>query len=186
MSRGSANFWVRWRVAAGYPLAIIGFYFARPTFRTLVVGAIVAVVGLLIRCAAAGVVHKGQQLATSGIYSWTRNPLYFGSTILAAGFVWATHSWLVAVLVAAYIAVFYPSVILREESDLRERFGAQFDAYAARVPAFLPWPTRPPAGAAGFSWAQFMRNHEYRAALGSAAALGLLALRMWLRIRFSV
>jgi protein-S-isoprenylcysteine O-methyltransferase Ste14 len=177
---------VRWRVAAGYPLALVGFYFARPSWQTLWEGAIVAAIGLIIRCAAAGIVRKGEQLATSGIYAWTRNPLYFGSTILAAGFVVAANSWLVASLVFAYIVIFYPSVIRREGRDLRARFGPAYDAYALRVQVFLPWPTRQPAGEPAFSWPQYMRNHEYRAAFGSAAALGLLALRMWIRIRFNV
>jgi protein-S-isoprenylcysteine O-methyltransferase Ste14 len=186
MKGGHASFWVRWRVTAGYPLALIGLWFARPNCSSLVEGAIVAVIGLMVRCAAAGVVRKGEQLATSGPYAWTRNPLYLGSTILAAGFVLAANSWPVAALVAVYIVVFYPSVIRREDCDLRERFGAQFDGYCARVPVFLPWPARQPAGAPGFSWAQYLRNHEYRAAVGTVAALGLLVLRMWLRLRFGV
>ncbi len=186
MKKGSPSFWVRWRVAAGYPLALVGFYFARPTWKSLWEGAIVAVVGLLIRCAAAGIVRKGEQLATSGIYAWTRNPLYFGSTILAAGFVIVANSWIVAALVFAYILVFYPSVIRREGRDLRVRFGPQYDAYASRVMVFFPWPSRQPDGEPRFSWAQYMRNHEYRAAFGSAAALGLLFLRMWIRFRFNV
>jgi protein-S-isoprenylcysteine O-methyltransferase Ste14 len=184
MSNGSPNFWVRWRVAAGYPLALIGFYFARPTCRSLVEGAILAAIGLLVRCAAAGIVHKGEQLATSGIYSWARNPLYLGSTILAAGFVLASYSWVVAALVTLYIVIFYPSVIRKEERDLRTRFGAQFDAYSSRVSVFLPWPTRSTSSAPAFSWSQYMHNHEYRALFGTIAALGLLTLRMWLRIRF--
>jgi protein-S-isoprenylcysteine O-methyltransferase Ste14 len=186
MSGGPVNFWVRWRVAAGYPLALICFYFARPGCRSIAEGAIVVIIGLAIRCAAAGIVRKGEHLATSGPYAWTRNPLYLGSTVLAVGFGLAAHSWTVAVVAAVYIAVFYPYVIKREERDLRERFGAQFDAYSSRVSVFFPWPSRQPVGEPAFSWAQYLRNHEYRAAVGTVAALGILALRMWLRIRFGV
>jgi protein-S-isoprenylcysteine O-methyltransferase Ste14 len=179
------SFWVRWRVAAGYLLAVLGFYFARPTYKSLIEGACMALVGLTIRAAAAGIVRKGQQLATSGIYAWTRNPLYFGSTILAAGFVVGANSWIVAAIVAGYILMFYPAVVRREDRDLRERFGAEFVAYAARVSGFFPWPTRQPPGAPKFSWTQYVRNHEYRATVGTLVAMGLLALRMWLMIKFN-
>jgi protein-S-isoprenylcysteine O-methyltransferase Ste14 len=179
------SFWVRWRVASGYPLAIISFYFARPTKESLAEGALIALVGLLIRAAAAGIVRKGQQLSTSGIYAWTRNPLYFGSTILAAGFAVGSNSWIVAAVVAGYILIFYPAVVRREDRDLRERFGAEFSAYAARVSGFIPWPTRHPPGAPGFSWAQYMRNHEYRAAVGTVIAMTVLVLRMWLLVKFN-
>jgi protein-S-isoprenylcysteine O-methyltransferase Ste14 len=179
------SFWVRWRVASGYLVAIVSFYFARPTSESLVQGACVALVGLMIRAAAAGIVRKGQQLACSGIYAWTRNPLYFGSTILAAGFVVGSNSWIVAAVVAGYILMFYPAVVRREDRDLRERFGAEFTAYAARVSGFFPWPTRQPPDAPGFSWTQYLRNHEYRAAVGTVVAMGLLVLRMWLLVKFN-
>lgn len=180
MSR-SASFWVRWRVPLAYPFALAGFWFARPTRMSLAEGAGLALLGLIVRAVAAGVVRKGEQLAVSGIYAWTRNPLYLGSTILAAGFAVAAHSWLVVGVVAAYIVLFYPAVIRREERDLRQRFGPEFDAYRSRVPVFLPWPTRQPSGFPGFSWAIYKRNHEFRAAIGALAAMGILVLRMWLR-----
>jgi len=177
------SFWVRWRVASGYLLAVLGFYFARPTNQSLIEGACIALVGLMIRAAAAGIVRKGQQLASSGIYAWTRNPLYFGSTILAVGFVMGSNSWIVAVVAAGYILMFYPAVVRREDRDLRERFGAEFATYSARVSGFFPWPTKQPPGSPGFSWAQYMRNREYRAALGTLIAMVLLVLRMRLLIK---
>lgn len=179
------SFWVRWRVAAGYLLAVIGFYFARPTNESIITGACIAFVGLMIRAAAAGIVRKGQRLASSGIYSWTRNPLYLGSTVVAAGFVAASNSWIVAAVVSGYILTFYPAVVRREDRDLRERFGAEFAAYAARVSAFFPWPTKEALGGPKFSWVLYIRNHEYRAALGSLVAMGVLVLRMWILIRFN-
>jgi len=179
------SFWVRWRVAAGYLLALLGFYFARPTRGSIIEGACIALVGLVIRALAAGIVRKGQQLASSGIYAWTRNPLYLGSTVLAAGFVVGSNSWMVAAVVAGYILMFYPAVVRREERDLRERFGAEFAAYTSRVSGFFPWPTKQPRGAPKFSWAQYIRNHEFRAAIGMLVVMGVLVFRMWLLIKFN-
>ncbi len=71
----------------------------------------IAICGLLLRGFAAGHLRKHQQLATSGPYAFTRNPLYLGSVLLAAGFSVASHSWISALLLAAYLAIFYPVVI---------------------------------------------------------------------------
>ncbi len=58
----------------------------------MAIGAVIAAFGLIVRGAAAGYLRKDQQLATGGPYSRTRNPLYLGSALLAAGFIVAGHS----------------------------------------------------------------------------------------------
>jgi hypothetical protein len=178
-------FLTRWRVRLGYPIAIACFWLAHPSPRLLLIGSALAVVGLINRGSAAGYLRKGSGLATSGPYSRTRNPLYFGSTILAAGFAVATGSWIAAACLAGYIAVFYPGVMRREERDLRATYGAEFDAYAARVPLFFP-SLRGGSTGDGFSWAQYSRNREYQAAIGTAVAIAILCFRMWARAKWSV
>jgi hypothetical protein len=183
---------MRWRVRTGYPVAIAFLYFAEPTLRSLAIGAIVAAIGLLIRGAAAGHLRKDKILATTGPYSRTRNPLYLGSAFLAAGFIIAGHSWIGGTLVGIYFVVFYFAVMRNEEEDLRVRFGAVFEKYAQIVPLFLPRIVNPaeladlrdPQQPANFSWAQFNKNREYQAVIGSIAGIGVVALRMWVRMRF--
>lgn len=182
--QGSAM-WSRWRVRLGYPVALVYALLARPTPRTILIGAGIALLGLLIRGAAAGHLYKHQKLAVSGPYRFTRNPLYFGSALLAAGFLVAGRSWQAASLVAVYFAVFYSAVMRREEEELRSRYGAAFEEYAARVSLVLPslMPGIPAEGeaAAKFSWAQYRKNREYQAALGTVLAFVLLFLRfLWL------
>jgi protein-S-isoprenylcysteine O-methyltransferase Ste14 len=186
------KFWMRWRVRLGYPVAIVYWLFAAPTWRSIAYGTIVAAVGLIVRAAAAGYLRKDRELAVTGPYSLTRNPLYLGSAILAAGFVVAGHSWIAGLLVSAYFAIFYYAVMRNEEDDLRLRFGAQFEAYAVRVPLFLPrlFSRNAPAATTAdesdeaFSWAQYRRNREYRALLGTVGAMAMVWLRMWIRARF--
>lgn len=180
----SSEVWVRWRVRLGYPAALISFVLAGPTPRSLTIGAAIAALGLLVRGAAAGHLCKGVRLAISGPYAYTRNPLYLGSALLAAGFVVAGHSWSATALVLGYFAVFYPAVMRREEQELRTLYGAVFDDYAAHVPRFWPHFThvRSSGSASGsglrFSWECYSRNREYEALLGSLAGIGLLWLRM--------
>ena len=185
------KFWMRWRVRTGYPIAVVYWLLAAPTPRSILIGGIVAAFGLIVRGAASGHLRKDQTLATTGPYARTRNPLYLGSAFLAGGFALAGHSWWAGLLVTAYFTVFYYAVMRNEEEDLRKRFGAAFDEYAARVPLFFPQlagrsgqaspPTAPLAQK--FSWAQYRRNREYQALIGTIAGLGILWLRMWLRSR---
>lgn len=173
-----ANFWIEWRVRVGYAVGIAAFWFARPRLWSLFWGAAIGILGLLLRGFAAGHLRKHQQLATSGPYAFTRNPLYLGSVLLAAGFCIASRSWVSTNLLAAYFGVFYPAVIRREQEELKGLYGAAFDEYAAKVPAF--WPRLSPATARGekFSWALYRKNREYEAAIGLAVAIAVLSLLM--------
>jgi protein-S-isoprenylcysteine O-methyltransferase Ste14 len=162
------DFFARWRVRIGYLVGAVVLWLARPTVWSLAVGGAVGLVGLAIRAYAAGYLHKQEVLTTDGPYARTRNPLYFGSSILAAGAGVATHSWWAGALLVIYFALVYRMVMRREEMEMRAKHGAAFDAYAARVPLFFP---RLAGGAAsadsgGFRWAQYKKNHEYEAAVG--------------------
>jgi protein-S-isoprenylcysteine O-methyltransferase Ste14 len=174
-----------WRVRSGYAAGLLYAWFAAPTPQSLVLGALVAALGLVIRGAAAGYLRKNETLTTCGPYAYTRNPLYFGSALLALGLLLAGNSWIAALLVAAYIGVFYPAVIRFEAQHLRKLHGLAYDAYAAHVPLFFPRLTPAPALAdaadpALFSWERYQANREHHTAIGAALALALLAAKMLL------
>jgi protein-S-isoprenylcysteine O-methyltransferase Ste14 len=178
MSR-AAEFAMRFRVRLGYPVALIYLVFVRPHEQSILLGAVIAAAGLWVRAAAAGHLRKHEQLATAGPYAHTRNPLYFGSALVAAGFLvaarfWINGGWISAAVVAAYFGYIYRVVMKREEEELRARYGSIFEEYAARVPLFLPRVSRGTAPAEGFSWEQYWRNREYQAALGVLGGIGLL------------
>ena len=174
----TTNFWIRWRVRVGYPVGIAAFLFARPQMKWLVCGVGIAILGLLVRGYAAGHLRKHKQLATSGPYAFTRNPLYLGSVLLAVGFSVASHSLISTALLAAYLAVFYPVVIRREQTELATLYGAAFVEYASRVPVF--WPRFSPAmpSTERFSWALYRQNREYEAAIGLSVAMTILVVLM--------
>jgi protein-S-isoprenylcysteine O-methyltransferase Ste14 len=177
----SGEFFTRWRVRVGYPLGLAAYWLARPTVRSIATGAAVSLIGLLVRAAAAGYLRKNEELACSGPYAFTRNPLYLGSSILAVGFLIAIHSWWAAALVTVYFALFYPAVIQREENYLRTLHGAAFEEYSKWVPIFLPRLSPYPGvekSPVSFSWAQYVRNREYRAAIGFAVGIALLVILM--------
>jgi hypothetical protein len=153
--------------------------------------------GLALRAAASGTVKKNRELAVTGPYAYTRNPLYLGSMLMAAGFAVALLSWPLALLLAAGFAIIYIPVIAGEEQFLRETFPG-FEDYCQRVPRLLPRFTPAKAkygeGVAsdrlaaepapgGFSFALYLKHREYNAALGAALLyLSLLYLRPALEV----
>jgi len=169
----------RIRVPLGFLFAVIYFWMARPTWRSLALGAIGIVAGLLIRALASGHVRKNEALATSGPYAYTRNPLYLGSLVMGLGFCLAARSWWVGVaLVAMFVAIYLP-VIRDEEKVLRGRF-PEFEEYARRVPRMWPRLTRRPSEetAGDFSLELYLKHREYNALLGAAAMLAGLVVKM--------
>jgi hypothetical protein len=185
------KFWMRWRVRLGYPVALVYLALASPTPHWIASGAALAGFGLIIRALAAGHLRKDRELATSGPYARTRNPLYLGSAFMAVGFAVAGHSWWAGGVVVIYFAVFYYAVMKNEEADLLVRFGTSFENYAQKVPLFFPtllgggYQSSPgTAMGQNFSWDQYGRNREYRALIGTIGALAVVWLRMWVRSRY--
>jgi len=139
--------------------------------------------GLWLRGYASGYVKKNSELTQTGPYAHTRNPLYLGSMLMAAGFALALLSWPVALVLAAGFAVIYVPVIAGEERFLRATFPG-FDDYCRRVPRLIPrlspgsFSEGESADGAAFSFSLYLKHREYNAGIG--AALLYLSL-LWLR-----
>src|SRR6267378_840888 len=102
------------RIPLGFILAAGVLYVAEPTRTSILLGLPVAMVGALFRALAAGVIKKDSLIATSGVYSLTRNPLYFGSSLLACGFAFMNCNETAEILLLFPFDVLYTTVILRE------------------------------------------------------------------------
>lgn len=77
------------------------------------------------------------RLVTTGIFAYTRNPMYMGHIIFLLGMALAFHS-LLAVILAAFTAVFFQSRVRRDERQLMERFGEPFIDYQKKVKRWVP------------------------------------------------
>ena len=157
------------RLPLGFLLGILYLVFARPTPLALAVGGAIALVGVIIRAWASGHIVKNEKLATTGPYAHTRNPLYFGSFLIGAGFAVAAH-WSLLLLVIGFWILVYAPTMERERANIRERFPDAYDEYSRNVPGFVPRPTpwrpapvTPDDG--GFSGALYMKHGEWKAGL---------------------
>lgn len=113
------------------------FELDRPN-RWVAVGVLLVISGVALRLAALGVIHKKESLATTGVYSLCRHPLYLGSMVLAFGFCLLLNDIENYILSALYFLIFYPIAMIWEEARLATRFGESFDRYRAATPLLLP------------------------------------------------
>ncbi len=169
----------RIRVPTGFVLAAVYLLLANPNIRSLALGAGFTVAGVIIRGFASGYLQKNEQLATSGPYAYTRNPLYFGSLVMAVGFAIAAKSLWIAFLLAAIFFLIYLPVIRAEESYLAQRF-PDFADYTRQVPRLIPRARATQLHSGNFSWALYLKHREYNAVLGALAILvALVGKMMW-------
>jgi protein-S-isoprenylcysteine O-methyltransferase Ste14 len=185
----------RMRVPLGFLFAAAYVLFARPTWNSLAASSVVLIAGLLVRAVASGHIRKNAELATTGPYAYVRNPLYLGSILIAIAFLIAARNWWIAGGAGAMFAFIYIPVVRAEEKYLGSVFPGYAD-YCAQVARF--WPRLTPyraldkvpsdraasgeAAGPGFSAALYRKHREYNALMGSALVMGVLVVKIVLKI----
>jgi protein-S-isoprenylcysteine O-methyltransferase Ste14 len=165
----------RIRVPLGFLFAAFFLWRARPEWWSLGIGSVVALAGVWVRAIASGHVKKNEELAVSGPYAYTRNPLYFGSIVIATGFALAALRWEIAAALVMMFAAIYIPVIRGEEQYLSQHF-VNYQEYCARVPRLLPRLRASGEGRSRFSRELYWKHREYNALLGTLAVIAALAI----------
>jgi len=81
--------------------------------------------------------EEASELVTTGIYGYTRNPMYLGMAVVLLGWAtWLASAWALAGI-AAFVAYLTRFQIVPEERALERLFGAAFTEYRARVNRWL-------------------------------------------------
>ena len=75
-------------------------------------------------------------LVTSGVFAFTRNPIYVAFAILLIGEFLIFPHWILLLYLVAGVALFHRQV-LREEAYLDAHYGEAYRAYRARVPRYV-------------------------------------------------
>ena len=156
----------RLRVTLGFIVGAACFWLADPSWRSIVIGGLIAVPGEALRLWAAGHIEKGREITRSGPYQFVRHPLYLGSAIMAVGFAVAAGSGWVVLLVALYMGLTLLAAMRTEERVLDEKFKGEYSAWREGRAEPVERP---------FSWQRVVANREYRAAIGLAIGLAMLA-----------
>ncbi|TAG21700.1 MAG: isoprenylcysteine carboxylmethyltransferase family protein [Rhodobacterales bacterium] len=72
-------------------------------------------------------------LVTSGLFSWSRNPIYLSDVLILIGAILWFDAVLALPLVAGFVWVIQTRFIKDEEARLTLAFGPEFDLWAART-----------------------------------------------------
>jgi protein-S-isoprenylcysteine O-methyltransferase Ste14 len=120
------------RVPTGLPAAL--------RFGLAAVGVVAAVVligGALTGFRRAGTPPAPWQpstaIVTSGIYGYTRNPMYVAMALFYAAIALAADSLITLLFLVPLLIVVHHGVVLREERYLEAKFGDQYRRYKAKV-----------------------------------------------------
>jgi len=77
-------------------------------------------------------------LVTNGLFAHCRNPLYVGNVLIALGLLSIADRLALFLIGAVLTFITYIAIVAAEEDFLRRTFGAEFEAYCARVHRWLP------------------------------------------------
>ncbi len=80
-------------------------------------------------------------LVTTGIFEWTRNPIYLGFDLLFTG-MFLVQGRLVFLLLAGILFLMIHETICREERFLRGQYGEAYRDYCARVGRYVTVPCK--------------------------------------------
>jgi protein-S-isoprenylcysteine O-methyltransferase Ste14 len=167
------------RQGIGLLLLPVCAWFATPGELRVMIGLAAAMAGQGWRIYAAGVIHKNQQLATTGAYSLVRHPLYLGNFLILGGFTFAGANWGVVVAVIFFLLFYYPAAIRYEDKKLEAIFADSWRAWSRDVPAVIPsrWHWVGNKGAEWNARQSLLRNGELPISVYILLCAALLAYR---------
>jgi protein-S-isoprenylcysteine O-methyltransferase Ste14 len=156
----------------------------------LVIGLFVTVLGQAIRGATIGLAYivrggkdkkvYAEHLVSTGIFSHCRNPLYVGNILMLLGVGILANSLIYVAIIMPLFLFIYQAIVLAEEHFLRGKFGADFDAYCARVNRWIP--SLKGIGATfssmEFNWKRWVLK-EYTTQFIWLAGIALLIIRLY-------
>lgn len=129
---------------------------------SLASGIVLVFLGEVVRFWAAGYIAKDAIVTTGGPYGHVRNPLYFGSLLLAIGYgLISGLGWPAIVVLLVLFLIFHLAAISYEEKFLTGKFGAPYTDYLSRVPRLLPSPWPRTRGEGGWVWSKALENREH-------------------------
>lgn len=154
----------------------------------IILGMVCAGFGQVFRLMTIGweYIHRGgkdgkvyaQRLVQRGMYGITRNPMYIGNALIAVGMALSTCSPVIYGLIIPFFLFVYQAIVSAEENYLLNKFGAEYEAYRAKVNRFIPSLRLIPEAFSGMRYNGVLAlRHDLSTIAG--LAMGLIALPAW-------
>ena len=183
----SLRFLVRRRTTFTWlvPLGLLAatYFYGHWSYAGFLAGMLLLLLGEMVRFWAAGYIQKDNVIATTGPYGLVRNPLYFGSLLLAVGYLLISGlSWIAWIVIIGLFLLFHLAAITFEENYLIGEFGEPYLTYLKQVPRLLPrfipaHPSGASASSGRFAASQALYNREHiTASVTFVTALVFLAM----------
>jgi protein-S-isoprenylcysteine O-methyltransferase Ste14 len=102
-----------------------------------VIGAWLGIAGVKGTTLKVAETHRANKIITSGVYSSVRHPQYLGGLIAHVGITFLFSAWY-SVLSTPMMVLLVFLISRKEEKELAKEFGTEYQAYAEKVPMFLP------------------------------------------------
>lgn len=112
------------------------------------------VIGIILIISSVWIIYKGikdlklkysssgyendNKLVTTGIYRYTRNPMYFGATLLILGWFMVLQFTFILISSILFLLLFYFTA-KAEENHLSKKFGTKYHSYKRKTPLFIPY-----------------------------------------------
>ena len=125
---------------------LLGCELTRAFGAVLIVAGLPGIVDSFVRFAREGLgtpapIAPTRHLVVRGFYRYVRNPIYVGVVAVIAGQAIVFADWGVLLYAALVWLACHLFVVAYEEPTLRRTFGAEYEAFRAQVPRWIPRPT---------------------------------------------
>ena len=84
-----------------------------------------------------GLEKPPERLVATGLYAYTRNPMYLGHIIFLIGLTLTLKSWLAAIITAG-VAIWFHRRVLDDEKELAQTLGQPYVEYTQSVTRWVP------------------------------------------------
>ena len=78
-----------------------------------------------------------KKLVISGLYRFSRNPMYIGVTMMLIGQSIFFQSYAIAIYSLVIFIAFYSFIVFFEEPRLQDAFGSEYNEYVKKVPRWF-------------------------------------------------
>ena len=186
------------RVIVVYLFVAALVWVSQPTLLLVAIGLPFVVAGEAVRFWAAGHLLKSKELAVSGPYRYTQNPLYLGRFLILTGFCLMAYLpvrvggiaipanlLVLAISYGVFFLYYLPRKVRVEGSRLAELHGGAWRTYFESVPILFPRTTPHGTNVRVWDMERMKRNREHWMLAGVAAVAVLFIVKAALGARTS-